>query len=161
MYMGPTLQILATDNYMDDAIELRIPFVPHALKNSQRILRNRRTGRKFVDKSKAAVGDLAALRRIVMEAWPRLNTPKWPTESVSLQVVYNVDTDECVVTIRRLCERRKKGKTGRARDLHNIVDAIADALQVRGKSGGVGIVSDDNQFSRIDLIRVDADGNVV
>lgn len=123
-------------------------------------MKSRRNGARYVKHSEAAGVDLRLIEAEIFKQWPRFNKPRWASESMEMVIDYRPIEGRCDVVVRPL-RPAPKGVTGRNRDLHNLVDAIADALQLRGKKTGIGVVKDDNQFSRVVLTRRDADGNIL
>lgn len=148
---------MTSEDPASEELFLRIEFVPHSLKNRQRIFK---IGKRTVIKcSKEADMDAKSLASIVHEVWPHLHNPRWPTQSMRLNIRHIVPDDAVEITVSPIRER-PKGKTGRKRDIHNIVDIIADALQVSRKTG-IGVVQNDNQFSDVHITRVDENGEIL
>lgn len=69
------------------------------------------------------------------------------TDDVHVSAVHNVDDDTVTVTMRRAGAPRQVGrKTGRRRDVHNLLDTLCDAMQ------GV-VYGDDKQVSMASVER--------
>ena len=65
-----------------------------------------------------------------------------------VDLVHRVSDDAVVVTVSRLgAPQRVAGKTGRRRDVHNLIDTLCDALQ------GV-LYHDDRQLAHVSAARV-------
>ena len=129
-----------------------------SVKNSRRIVRGR-GGRPRSIKTERQRACLARVREDCLAAMRAAGVPGvgegpdgaltidaalWGRDSVEMHIVHDVDADELLVTVTwsgsdPVPPRRGEGyrKTGRARDLQNLQEAVCDALQ--------GILYDDDR----------------
>lgn len=74
----------------------------------------------------------------------------FPTCDVAVEMDYDHHKERVVVSVFAM-RARPKGKTGRRRDLHNILEAILDGMQTTETRTGLklGLFANDNQVARI------------
>lgn len=70
----------------------------------------------------------------------------YPTEDVAVTITHYARDNEVSITVEKIAERRK-GFSGRQRDISNLSEVILDALQHV-------VYHNDNQVSRLEIIRV-------
>lgn len=136
--------------------------VPEAKKNRGHIRMVKRSSgyglRPIIAPNKAAVAFENRLR-LELDAFLRgrlgaLQTQKdgalWPSDDVSVAMTYDHNSEVIYVTVSSL-RPRPKGKTGRRRDLHNILEAVLDGIQSKETRTGLklGAVKNDNQVAHI------------
>lgn len=131
-------------------LEFTLPFVPHSLKNGQQVLRKGRFN--TVVCSDAAQADKEAMVPILERAMAKLpkRRPLLPDQCVGIEIEHNVADDTTTVRLRELGPKRK-GKTGRRRDVMNLADIVCDALQ------RAQFYANDNQVEQCRLVRVHTD----
>jgi Holliday junction resolvase RusA-like endonuclease len=74
----------------------------------------------------------------------------WPTQDVAVTITYRPRQDVCTIEVIPMAERRK-GFSGRRRDIANLAEVILDALQG-------SVYTNDNQVARLQIIRDLDDG---
>jgi hypothetical protein len=108
------------------AFTLRIPRPVASSKNRRRLFAR---GRRVVSLPSAqAVDDVGMIRTA---AWA-LTGGRMPFDSddaLSLTYTHELDLDELVVTVQKIGVLPARGPKGTKRDLHGMVETIADALQ--------------------------------
>jgi len=79
----------------------------------------------------------------------------FPSDDVGVSMTFDPATDRIKVRVYSL-RTRPKGKTGRRRDLHNILEAVLDGMQTRDTKTGLklGLFANDNQVAHITEKRV-------
>lgn len=112
-------------------------------KNNAAFARGRRIGSSRVAKHEAAI------RAHVERALPPGAAPLFGgVDDCRVELVHRVSDDAVVVTVSRVGAPRRVGrKTGRRRDVHNLIDTLCDALQ------GV-LYGDDRQLVHVSAERV-------
>lgn len=73
------------------------------------------------------------------------------TSYVELDIEYDALLDEILITVTKLDKEPTKAKWGGRYDIQNIVDTVADALEVRNSHDG--IICNDNRISRVQAKR--------
>lgn len=118
---------------------------PASKKNRRRWLR--RGTRTYLVPSTEAVADEASIHAIARRAAAAAKhpIPAYPDEEMELRVVYHARSDTIDVTCTPIGPK-PKGFSGRARDLHGMLETLADALQK-------AIMANDNQIGRIVMER--------
>ena len=129
---------------MTRSFTVTFPFRPSSGKNNLRIFQ-RKAGPSFIGHKSSVATEKAALIAYIQQAVARQRWRILEDESVCLEIEHDADTDTVTARVSVLAPK-PKGRTGRKRDLHNITDLIADAMQ--------GIVfTNDNQVGRVVLAR--------
>lgn len=125
--------------------EFSVDFVPHSLKNGQKLIVTR--GRRSVTASDEARAELEHLKFVVEQKLLAMNRggPIWPTESVGLDIDVHPIESRTVVRAYKVADM-PRSPTGRRRDLHNAIDCIADAMQGH-------TFSNDNQVAVVHIKR--------
>ena len=117
-------------------------------KNGRRFGRSR--GRIKLLPSDKARTDEQTLRMLALHAASAQGWRLVEDDDVEVRLVYRYADEEVDVEVRRI-RPRPDGRSGRARDLHGMFEALADALQ------GVAY-RNDNQVARVEMARKGGDG---
>lgn len=107
------------------AVEFEIPRPVASSKNRKRIFG--RGARKIVLLSREAERDIADVRTLALAAARGIEFHE--DDSLSLTYTHDVHADTLRVRIEKVGELPTKGKRGTKRDVHGMVETIADALQ--------------------------------
>lgn len=108
------------------AITFRVPRPVASSKNRRQLFAR---GRRVVSlPSKQALADFAMLRAAA-DAVTGGQMPFDAADALSLSYAHELDVDELVVTVRKIGLLPAHGKKGTKRDVHGMMETIADALQ--------------------------------
>lgn len=126
------------------AFTVRVPRPPASSKNRRRLFAR---GRRPVSlPSEQAVQDIGMLRTAAF-AVTGGRMPFDGDDALSLTYAHELDLDEVVVTVRKIGLLPARGPRGTKRDLHGMVETIADALQGT-------LYPDDRQIDSVSAARV-------
>ena len=128
---------------MTDEFVLELPFRPLSLKNGQEIKRGRSGGRYITASTRSRERENAIA--LLALAQVRSRAPLFADAAVSLHVTERVDDETVIVRVRRIGPRSPAA--ARKRDLPNIFDAIADAMQRI-------VYENDSQIAHVEGVRL-------
>lgn len=117
---------------------------PASKKNRREWIKRGR--KKFLVPSKEAQSDESLIHRIAVAKAGALAGPTFPDQDVELRIVYHARTGTVDVDCEPI-RPRPKGFSGRRRDLHGMIETIADALQN-------AVYTNDNQVARVVIERL-------
>lgn len=131
----------------DEPLVIRFPR-PVASKKNKRAA----NGRGGTVPNKQAVSDERSLRTLAVLAAKDQGWEMAEDDEIRVEVDFIVETEELTIRVWNLGPR-PKGKTGRARDLHGMLETVCDALQPVRKSGRA-VYRDDRQVAEVGMRRV-------
>lgn len=108
-----------------EEVTFLIPHPVASLKNRKRIFGS--GARKIILPSKQAVADTAEIKRVAEAASG--GRMFHPDDSLRIEYEHDLRTDEVLVRVTKVGELPTKGKRGTKRDVHGMLETIADALQ--------------------------------
>jgi len=128
------------------ALEFSVPVVA-SLKNSRKITFRR--GRIRTEKSDAAKASLDEVRVAALQQIRRISKgigqgSLFGDDDVAVRVRYDADKELCHVRVQSMGPK-PQGRTGRSRDLQNLIEAICDGLN--------GIAWDDDRQVTVVVMR--------
>lgn len=123
-------------------LRIRIPFVPHSLKNGQRI------GLGVMHRSHQVVREQqlmqALLNTELRKVFKGPGLP-WPEDEIEVEATRHVESDTFEVVFRH-AGPKPKGRTGRDKDTQNLLESLLDAAE------GI-LYSNDNQVQSMTVRR--------
>lgn len=126
------------------AFTLRLPRPVASSKNRRRLFAR---GRRVVSLPSAQAVDDVAMIRAAALAITGGRMPFDANDALSLSYTHDLDLDEVVVTVRKIGVLPARGPKGTKRDLHGMLETIADALQGT-------IYPDDRQIDSVSAARL-------
>jgi Holliday junction resolvase RusA-like endonuclease len=123
---------------------------PKGKKNNNILARGRNGKPVFIPNAKAKK-DEKDIALLLIEEAKKVGWDIPITSYVELDVEYDALLDTVTIIVTRLDEEPPKTKWGGRYDIQNIIDTVADALEVRKSHDG--IICNDNRISRVQAVR--------
>lgn len=134
---------------MSDTIKI-VTKRPKGKKNNG-ILARGKDGKPFFRTNPEAKRDEASIADLLIEEAIKQGWEIPITSYVELDIEYDALIDEITIKVTRLEDEPAKTKWGGKYDIQNIIDTVADALEVRKDHDG--ILCNDNRISRVQAAR--------